>query len=101
MYVRQRDPRSPRSLAVFVTLSFALYPVTFFARMVYTESLFLFFCVLALYAMERKWPLAVIVAVIALATAIRPVGVALVPPLLCIFGPAQRRSGRRSQKRRG
>jgi len=82
LYVRQRYPHSSQGLAVFVTLSFALYPVTFFARMVYTESLFLFLCVLALYAMERKWPLAAIVLVIALATATRPVGVALVPPLL-------------------
>ena len=82
MYARERYPQSPRGLAVFVVLAFALYPVLFFARMVYTESLFLLLSVLALYAMERKWSLAVIVPVIALATATRPVGVALVAPLL-------------------
>jgi hypothetical protein len=82
LYVRQRYPHSPRTLTVFVLLAFALYPVTFFARMAYTESLFLFLCILALYAMERKWPVAVIALVIALATATRTVGIALLPPLL-------------------
>ncbi len=69
LYVRQRYPHSPRRLAAFVVVSFALYPIMFFAHMVYTESLFLFLCILALYGMERKWRLAVIVPIIALATA--------------------------------
>jgi hypothetical protein len=81
-YVRQRYPQSRKALTVFVLLAFALYPVTFFARMAYTESLFLFLSILALYAMERKWSLGVIVPVIALATATRTVGIALLAPFL-------------------
>ncbi|MGO9113549.1 MAG: mannosyltransferase family protein, partial [Thermoguttaceae bacterium] len=91
LYVRQRYPHSPRNLAAFVVVSFALYPIMFFAHMVYTESLFLFLCILAMYAMERKWRLAVIVPIIALATATRPVGIALVAPLLLHLW-AQRKS---------
>ena len=62
-------------------LSLALWPTTFFFRMAYTESLFLMLALLSLYAIERQWPLALIAGIVGVATASRPVGVALVLPL--------------------
>jgi hypothetical protein len=48
----------------------------------YSESLFIFLTVLALYGMERRWPLLVIALVVGAATATRPVGVGLLVPLV-------------------
>jgi hypothetical protein len=50
--------------------------------MAYSESLFLLTAILALYGMERKWPLIVLALIIGMATATRPVGVALLAPLV-------------------
>lgn len=60
--------------------AFALWPTTFFLRLPYTEALFLLVMVLAMYAMEAAWPVSAIAAIVGLATAIRPVGVAIVAP---------------------
>jgi hypothetical protein len=48
--------------------------------MTYTESVFIFFSLLALYAMHRRWPLWTIAIVCGLTTAARPVGIALLLP---------------------
>ncbi|MCI0465354.1 MAG: hypothetical protein L0Z62_51190 [Gemmataceae bacterium] len=72
----------PRLAASCVLLAFGLLPTTCFFRMAYSESLFLLAALLALYGMERDWPLLVVAALIGLTTATRPVGVALLPPLL-------------------
>ena len=58
-------------------LACALFPTSFFMRMVYTESLFLFLSLLTFVAMQRKWPLVSIAFIAGLATATRSVGVAL------------------------
>ncbi len=66
-------------------MAFGLLPFTFFFRMAYSESTFLFFCILAFYAMERQWPLSAIALLVGLTTACRPVGVALITPfLMCV-----------------
>jgi len=80
-YARLRFPKLPTSYQALVLLSFALLPVTFFFRMVYSESAFFLCVVLALYGMERCWPVVVVAGVAGLATGIRPVGVALLVPL--------------------
>lgn len=71
-----------RRAVCYTLLAFGLLPTTFFFRMPYSESTFLFFAILACYAMVRKWPLLGIAAIVGITTATRPVGVALVP---CFF----------------
>jgi hypothetical protein len=62
-----------------VVLSFGFLPITVFMRMGYSESLFVCLVLLILIGMERGWKLWSIIFVTGLATAARPVGVALVP----------------------
>lgn len=81
-YARLRFGNSAAYLPEYTLLAFGLWPVTFFFRMTYSESLFMFLCVLSLYGMERKWPLFVIAAIIGVATGTRPVGVGLVLPFV-------------------
>jgi preprotein translocase subunit SecG len=80
-YVRQRFPDSPKRLPVYVLLALAFFPPTFFMRMAYPESMFVFLTLLAMYGMTRNWRLAWIAAIVGLATATRLVGVALLLPL--------------------
>ncbi len=68
--------------APYVLLAFGLFPTTFFFRMAYSESVFLLGVLLALYGMERRWPLLVVALIIGFTTATRAVGIALLPPLL-------------------
>jgi hypothetical protein len=77
-YLAARWPNEPVEFTHLTLLAAALWPSSFFFHAAYSESLFLFLAVLSLYAMERRWPTAVIAAVIGLATATRPVGVAIV-----------------------
>lgn len=64
-----------------ILLTYAVFPTTFFFRLAYTESLFVFLAVLTLLGLHRGWPLLAIALVVGLATATRPVGVALIPAL--------------------
>ncbi len=66
----------------YTLLLFGLLPFTFFFRMPYSESSFLLFCTLSLYAMQRRWRLPLTAFLVGITTACRPVGVALVPPFL-------------------
>jgi hypothetical protein len=77
-YVRVRYSQTPE-LCSYVLLAFGLFPTTFFFRMAYTESMFVCLTILALLAMERRWPLFGIALIVGLSTATRPVGIALVP----------------------
>jgi len=80
-YVRRRFPDAPTRVPMYVLLSLGLFPPTIFMRMAYSESLFLFLTVLALYGMERNWRQSHIAAVVGLATATRFAGLALLLPL--------------------
>lgn len=82
LYVRDRYARAGPGLVWSVLAALALVPLTFFFHMAYSESMFVLVSLVALYAMRRRWPLVVIALVVGLATAVRPVGVALVPVLL-------------------
>ncbi len=74
-----------------VVLVFAFFPTTFFFRMAYSESVFLFFSILAFYGMDRRWRLWQIAVLVGFATATRPVGVVLILPLVVdIYRRAQR-----------
>jgi hypothetical protein len=74
--------RVDKGSATYVLLAFGLFPTTFFFRMAYSEPLFLLGASLTLYGLDRRWPLFVVAALIGFTTATRPVGVALLLPLL-------------------
>jgi len=80
-YTWERYGDRPPRVGSWTVLVFGLWPTSFFFRMAYSESLFLLTSVLALYGMQRRWPLLALAGIIGLATATRPVGVALLPPL--------------------
>jgi Gpi18-like mannosyltransferase len=81
-YVQEKYPTAPPGLPDFILLAMGLMPATLFFRMTYSESLFVLLCVLALLAMARRWPLFLVALLIGLATATRPVGIALLAPFL-------------------
>jgi hypothetical protein len=81
-YVTMRWGAAPAQVECYVLLLMGLLPTTFFFRMPYSESLFLLLTTLLLYGFERRWPLLVLAFVVGLATATRPVGVALTAPFL-------------------
>jgi hypothetical protein len=70
-----------QAVAVYPILAMAVFPTTFFFRMGYSESTFLFLAILSLWLIVRAAPLTVVALVVGLATATRPVGVALLLPL--------------------
>jgi hypothetical protein len=78
-YARHRYPEASPRLLYSISLTFGLLPSTFFFRMAYSESLFVLLTLLALLAIERRWPLWLTAVIIGLLTATRPVGVAFVP----------------------
>lgn len=81
MYVRARFRDAPAELAECAVLAAALFPMGCFFRLAYSESTFLALTLLSMLAMARRWPLWRISLLVGLATAARPVGVALLAPL--------------------
>jgi hypothetical protein len=79
LYARRRYGDAPADVPGYALLAFGLFPTTFFFRMNYSESSFLFFAILTMLAIQRRWPLAVIALIAGLATATHPVGIAVVP----------------------
>jgi hypothetical protein len=80
-YVRRRYGSDPSQLANYALLALCLYPFGFFFRLAYSESLFLVTCLAVFHLMEKKRPLLVTALATGFATAVRPVGVALLAPL--------------------
>src|SRR5262249_55237622 len=70
-----------RDIHTYTLAAMALFPVTFWWRMGYTESMFVCTAVLAMLGVARRWPVWVVALVIGLCSAVRPVGVALFLPL--------------------
>lgn len=93
-YLRRR-PESASGSVLYAPLVLALFPVGFFFRMAYSDSLFLLLAILVLYGLVRQWPILFVAALVGLATAARPVGVALIPPLVLAgwrrYGSSSRR----------
>jgi hypothetical protein len=79
-YVRDRYPQAPPDLTDYTVLIAALCPTGCFFRLTYSESTFLLLAVLAMYAMLRRSPLWATALIVGLATATRPVGIALLAP---------------------
>jgi len=80
IYAKNRVANAPPQLVPYVVLACVLFPTSFFMRMAYTESLFLFVSLLAFVGMDRRWPLGVTAAIVGTATGTRSVGVALLLP---------------------
>ncbi|MGH8162517.1 MAG: hypothetical protein ACRESR_10365 [Gammaproteobacteria bacterium] len=92
LYVEQRGPVPRPRMADCAMLAAAVFPAGCFFRLAYTESTFLLLSVLALYALHRQWPIWWTTLIVAVATATRPVGVALVLPLAMHAWSVRRRS---------
>jgi hypothetical protein len=91
-YAAQRCPRASPQLAGWAVLAFGLFPTTLFLRMSYSESTFVLLAVLAMLGVQRRWRPVVVAVIVGLATATRPVGVALLPPLwLYVWGRSESR----------
>jgi hypothetical protein len=83
-YVRQgSDELHPRQ-ADYTLLALGLNPTSYFMRVNYSESLFLFLTLLVFWGIRRRWSLIVLAALVGLATATRAVGVALIPALVLV-----------------
>jgi hypothetical protein len=82
LYPADRDAHQRGDAASFVLLALAFFPTTFYFRMAYTESFFLFEVILTLYGIKRRWPCWVLAPIIGLATATRATGVALIVPFV-------------------
>ena len=80
-YVCERSPSEP-ALAEWTILAFSLFPTTFYFRMAYSESMFLFFVLLMFHGMQRRWPIVVLAFIAGTCTGVRLVGIALVFPLI-------------------
>ena len=91
-YVQRRYFRDSPQSAAWAVLAFGLFPTTFFLRMSYSESTFLLLAVLAMFGIQRRWRPIVVAGIVGLATATRPVGVALLAPLwLYVWGRSESR----------
>lgn len=78
-YQRTRTMESSEDDIQNAVLVFAFFPMTFFFRMTYTESLFILLLIASLLAMRKNASLLLISILIALTIAARSVGVALLP----------------------
>ena len=69
------------SLPDAVLTMYCFFPTTFFLKIPYSESSFLFFTALVFVGMSRHWPLWLLSLIVGIATASRAVGIALLCPL--------------------
>lgn len=79
MYVRTRFTDAAEKLSGWTLLAFGFWPTTIFLRMAYSESLFILVTLTTMYGMLRRWRPVCVALLTGLATACRPVGVALIP----------------------
>lgn len=93
-YVRLRSPDGSCSSG-WVLLAFGVWPTTFFFRMAYAESLFVLLSLIVLHGIARRWPLFPLALVAGLASATRPVGVAVSAAFLWHLA---RQPGRRADR---
>lgn len=89
-YAAARSSESPGQMPLWSLIAFGLFPNTFYLRMAYSESTFLCLALLAMYGMARGWRPWAVAVVVGLATATRPVGVALLAPLAMYVSSSRR-----------
>lgn len=80
-YLRHRFPDDTASQGAAVWV-FGMFPVMFFVPMAYSESVFMCLVLLVLAGLLEDWPILVTAVICGVATAARPVGVALVVPVI-------------------
>jgi hypothetical protein len=80
--VEDANSRQSLDAATFALLAMGVFPTAVFFRMAYSESMFLCVCILCMLGIRRGWPLPGISLLVGLATAVRPVGVALILPMV-------------------
>lgn len=80
-YLVNRLRDAPAVTQEYVLLAMGLLPSTFYLRMMYTESLMLFFVILTLFSIQKNWPTWLIAIIVGAATGTRSVGVVLFVPL--------------------
>lgn len=78
LYERTHDVQ----LSQLGVLAAAFWPTSFFFRMAYSESMMLLAVVLVLWGVQRGWHPLWIAVIVGIGTATRPVGIALLLPLL-------------------
>lgn len=79
IYAKERFGELAEQQRDYVLLALGLWPATFFFRMAYPEPLFMLLSVLALLSIARRSPVWVSGLIAGLASAARPVGIALAP----------------------
>ena len=82
IYVGERFGYQQIDLREYCAVALAIFPTTFWMRMCYTESLFLFVTLLAMLAMQQQWRPIWVAVIIGFATTTRSAGVALIPVFL-------------------
>jgi hypothetical protein len=75
-YLRTRFPDEPPYTRLTTLTLIGLWPIGFYFRIGYSESLFLAVLALLLLGLARRWPVALLALMAGAATGIRPVGVA-------------------------
>lgn len=82
-YVRNRPSATADAEGRWSSLAFAVWPMTLFMRLAYTESLFCLLALLTLLGIARRWPLWLLISLAGLCSAVRPVGCAVSAVLCC------------------
>lgn len=86
-YAQARFPDEAEQNRDYILLAFGLWPATLFFRMAYPEPLFVLLAVGTLSSIERHQPPWASAAIAGLASAARPVGIALALPVaMCAWG---------------
>ncbi len=82
LYFEARYPGEDPRLAGYAVVALLTLPASLFFRVNYSESLFLLVVASFLFGMARRWPSWALALLVGFATAVRPVGVGLIPPLV-------------------
>ncbi|MGH7138110.1 MAG: hypothetical protein ACREHD_20350, partial [Pirellulales bacterium] len=80
-YMKARFPAEPEENHDFALLAFGLWPATFFFRMAYSEPLFVCLAILVLLSIEQRRSIWLTALIGGLASATRPVGIAVALPI--------------------
>lgn len=79
-YLGERLAQHSVDVRTYALLALCLVPASFFLRVAYSEALFLMLTACVLYGMVKQWPLVILALLVGVATAARPVGIALLAP---------------------
>jgi len=78
--------RLGKDSSFWIVAVFGLYPPGFFMRMAYSEATLALLAIVILHSVHAKWPLLQQALIVGCATAVRPVGVCLMVPVILAGG---------------